>query len=378
MGSPHTRDLFRLLVEAVREYAIFLLDTEGRITSWNRGAERINGYRAEEVLGRHFSLFYDPADVRAGRPEQNLRKAAEEGSAEEEGWRVRKDGTLFRASVVLTAVRDDDGTLVGFAKITRDLTGPLREAEASRALEVARRAMAARDEFLAAASHELRTPVAALLLTSQALRRWAASSKLPPVQRRQVGELELQAGRLDTLVDRLLEASTRASGRHPALSLRRGDLAQVARRLVARLRPQAARAGVRLRLVCHARPEGEWDLDRLEEALAALVDNAIKYGERRPVRVEVAAGGDWASVSVTDSGLGVSQEDQRRIFERFERAVPTRNISGFGVGLWAAREIALAHGGDIDVASAPGVGSTFRLRLPRETSAGVLTPARGW
>lgn len=125
-------DRFRLLVEAVRDYAIFLLDTEGRVLSWNSGAERIKGYKAEEIVGKDFSVFYPPADIRAGKPWQQLQLARRDGRAEDEGWRVRKDGSLFWANAVITPLRDDEGRLHGFAKITRDLSGVKRGEEALR------------------------------------------------------------------------------------------------------------------------------------------------------------------------------------------------------------------------------------------------------
>ena len=127
-AGPQGDDRFRLLVQSVKDYAIFLLDPEGRITSWNEGAERIKGYSADEIVGRHFSVFYPPEAVESGFPQRVLRVAARNGRFEDEGWRIRKDGSLFWANVVVTALRDERGQLVGFAKVTRDLT-ERREAE---------------------------------------------------------------------------------------------------------------------------------------------------------------------------------------------------------------------------------------------------------
>ena len=156
-----TADLFRLLVESVVDYAIFLLDPTGVVRTWNAGARRLKGYEADEIIGRHFSTFYPEEDVRRGKPAWELESAAREGRFEDEGWRIRKDGSSFWANVVITALRRD-GELVGFAKVTRDLTAR-REAEEERVrLAEAREAVRLRDEFLSIASHELRTPLTAL------------------------------------------------------------------------------------------------------------------------------------------------------------------------------------------------------------------------
>ena len=162
----HGGRIYQLMVESVRDYAIFMLDPKGNVASWNRGAERIKQYRAEEIIGRHFSAFYPPEDLASNKPAMELKIAAKEGRFEDEGIRIRKDGTPFWANVIITAVRDDDGTLVGFAKVTRDLTerraAQEREIANARRLAEAEAANATKSQFLAAMSHELRTPLNAI------------------------------------------------------------------------------------------------------------------------------------------------------------------------------------------------------------------------
>src|SRR5262249_25010883 len=154
-------------------YAIFMLDPSGRVASWNTGAERIKQYTANEIIGRHFSLFYPEEDVRAVKPKRLLEIASREGRYEEEGWRLRKDGTRFWASVILTATRDHSGRLRGFAKVTRDLTERKRADDERARLIRTEEAVRLRDEFLSIASHELRTPLTALKLHLQSAAREA-------------------------------------------------------------------------------------------------------------------------------------------------------------------------------------------------------------
>jgi PAS domain S-box-containing protein len=158
--------LYRLLVESVKDYAIFALDPDGNVLSWNEGARRLKGYEPHEIIGRHFSAFYSAEEKTAGKPQRELVVAAEEGRIEDEGWRIRKDGTRFWANVVITALRDETGTLVGFAKVTRDLTerraAEQRAINDARCLAEAEVANQAKIQFLAAMSHELRTPLNAI------------------------------------------------------------------------------------------------------------------------------------------------------------------------------------------------------------------------
>src|SRR5881392_2511630 len=163
-------ETFRQLVDDVQDVAIFMLDGAGRVSTWNTGAERIKGYRAEEIVGQHFSRFYPAQDIESGVPQRHLDSAAAEGRFQHEGWRVRKDGSTFWANVVVTAVRDDTGKLLGFAKVTRDLTERNRvEAELIRAKVGAERASEAKSQFLANMSHELRTPLNSLLILARLL-----------------------------------------------------------------------------------------------------------------------------------------------------------------------------------------------------------------
>jgi PAS domain S-box-containing protein len=352
-----------------------MLDPAGRITTWNTGAQAIHGYQPEEIVGRHFSVFYLPEDVAARRPERELEIAMALGRYEEEGWRVRKNGERFWASVVLTAVRDAHQHR-GFAKVTRDLSerrSVEQEARAaeSRAVEArtraieAQRAVQLRDEFISVAAHELRTPLTALQLKLQGLDRMLLEGPvLDPRIPERLESASRQVKRLTRLVEELLDVS-RIVGGHLLLSPEEVDLGSLAGVVVDDLSEPARRAGSQLRLRA-AHVVGRWDQTRLEQAIINVVANAIKYGEGKPIEVTVEGIPTGARLTVTDQGLGIAAADVERIFGRFVRVASSQHYGGLGLGLYVTRSIIEAHGGAITVQSAPGRGSTFILDLPSE------------
>jgi PAS domain S-box-containing protein len=378
-----SEERLRLLVESVKDYAIFMLDADGMITTWNTGAQHIKGYLPHEVIGKHYSIFYPPDDIARGRPERELRIASTEGRYEEEGWRIRKGGERFWANVVITAVKDPvTGELRGFAKVTRDLTEKRRmELEARRAAEdaaversrasEATAALKLRDEFISVASHELRTPLTALQLKVQGVTLALSSdiadsesSQLKKYARRLDGALR-QIERMSGLVERLLDVSR--IGQHKLiLSREETDLAALTRQVLEDFRETALQAGSELRVHADAPVVGAWDRARMEQVVANLLSNATTYGAGQPIDVTVEASDTGARLTISDRGIGIAPEDLDRIFARFERAAPIRNYSGLGVGLYIARSIVEAHGGAVRASSILGQGATFVVELPRQ------------
>jgi PAS domain S-box-containing protein len=540
----------RLMIESVRDYAIYMLDADGLVTSWNAGAERLEGYRADEIVGSHFSRVYIPEDVQAGKPQRELETAAVQGRYEDEGWHVGKDGSRFWANVVLSAIRDSEGQLVGFTKVTRDMSdrrraeqqltrralqqaavaelglhairsrdlqsvldgavaiatttletdmskvlelepdgawfrlragvgwraglvgdtriprtprslieatlhaedpivvedaaalgrmdvpaflrehgvvsgmsavipipgqerpygiigtharrrmsfsrddvvffqalaavvataigraraeAQLREAEASAAEQRRRTAQAEqavreRDVFLSVAAHELRTPLTALQLKLQGLeqmvRRHMIGAPVAGRAQTRFRDALRQTERLTELVERLLDVSRIAAGRFEVqrTPFELGGLVQV---IVDDLRERASESGTDLRITVSGDTRGSWDRRRLEQVLLNLLSNAVKYGAGKPVDVIVEGCDGEVRLLVSDQGIGIADVDRERIFDAFERAAPVEHFAGLGLGLYIARRIVEAHGGQIEVSSVPGQGATFAVTLPK-------------
>jgi len=349
-----------MLVESIKDYAIFMLDAGGRVATWNAGAQRIKGYLAHEIIGRHFSVFYPEADILAGKTEHELRAATRDGRFEDEGWRLRKDGTRFWANVVITALRDPSGALLGFAKVTRDLT-ERRQLEDERVrLARAHEAVRLRDEFLSLASHELKTPLTVLRLQLEALRE-----RLPADDRITRAKLDRsnRAGqRLTELVEALLDVSRIATGQF-TLHPERADLADIVATAVDRLHETATAAGCALSVTADC-AIGTWDRSRIDQVVTNLVSNAIRYAAGTPIEVTVTRSSDDAVIAVRDRGPGLADGQVNRIFERFERGASIRHFAGLGLGLYVVRQITEAHGGGVTAENSTGGGACFTVRLP--------------
>jgi len=354
-----SEERFRLLIEGVEDYALYMLDNEGRISSWNSGAQRIYGYAPAEVIGRHCSWLCPPEDIKAGKPWQELNTTRQAGCAVEEGWRVRKSGERFRARIVITALHDAEGAPCGFAKMTQDLTerGQFREAE-----QTARRL----HEFMAMLAHELRNPLAPILNAVEAMERLPA---VDDAHSSLLGVINRQTRHLAHLVDDLIDVNRITRGTL-AIERRPLDVAEVIHRSVEVARPAIDAAGHALEIALPSEPMNvAGDMHRLTQVIANMLNNASRYtapGGRITLSAHKLA--DEIMVSVKDTGRGIPREDLERIFNLFDqgsRFVPAGS-SGLGIGLALARRIVELHGGTITVES-EGVhkGSTFHVHLPR-------------
>ncbi len=363
-----SEERFRLLVEGVKDYAIFMLDPGGRVMSWNSGAERIKGYKAHEIVGKHFSLFYPKGAVDKRWPEQELAMAREHGRFEDEGLRVRKNGSPFWANVVVTPIYDGQGELLGYAKVIRDLTDRKR-------VEALERAERQTNEFLAMLAHELRNPLAPI---SNALQLLARKPAADPTEQWARDVLQRQTGQMTRLVDDLLDVSriTRS-----AISLTKHN---VDVRKVVRTAAEASLQWMQSRSheLCVELPEHELpvlaDEARLVQVLQNLLHNAAKYTPAGG-RIDVGARRDGATivVAVKDNGMGMEPEMLSTAFELFRqgRQGSERADGGLGVGLTLVQRLVAMHGGTVEARSAgAGKGSEFLLRLPAGSGEAPLAP----
>ncbi|HZE61642.1 MAG TPA: MASE1 domain-containing protein [Burkholderiales bacterium] len=360
---------FRLMVESVVDYAIFMLDPGGHVASWNPGAERIKGYSPAEIVGEHFSRFYPAEEVARGKPQWELEVAAREGRFAEEGWRLRKDGTPFWASVMISAVRDERGELLGFAKVTRDLTERKQvEAEFVRAKVEAERANESKSQFLANMSHELRTPLNSLLILARLLAD-NVGRNLNDKQVRFAQTIHASGMDLLALINDLLDLAKIESGAVTALHLGAMPLEDVKVELERLFRQVALEKGLDFSIdIAAGLPATiRTDATRLKQVLKNLLANAFKFTRQGAVRLRIAPrSADAVAFSVTDSGIGIAPDKQRIIFEAFQQAdgSTSRQYGGTGLGLSISRELARLLGGELELASTPGEGSTFTLVLP--------------
>jgi hypothetical protein len=366
--------LFRLIVDSVRDYAIFMLDANGHVATWNAGAERIKGYRGDEIIGRHFSTFYPEEAVATGICELELGIASREGRFEDEGWRLRKDGSRFWANVVISAIRDRRGELVGFSKVTRDLT-ERRMAEEERAARLAaEQANRAKDEFLAMLGHELRNPLAPIVTALQ-LMKLRGDGTLSKEQQ----VIERQVNHMVHLIDDLLDVSRIAKGKI-TLKKQRVDLRDIVARAIEIASPLLDQ---RRHHVHVDTPPHEIALDadeaRLTQIFSNLVTNAAKYtNPGGHLQISIQQQGRDVVVQVIDDGVGIDPALLPRVFELFVQGYQSaeRTVGGLGIGLTLVRSLVELHGGTV-VAHSDGVGrgSTFTVRLPVPEPARTTPPA---
>jgi PAS domain S-box-containing protein len=365
-----SEERFRVLVRSVRDYGIFMLDPDGRVASWNEGARRIKGYEAEEILGKHFSTFYPPDVAASGHPSRELELATRDGRYEEEGWRIRKDGTRFWANVVITALFDEHGALMGYAKVTRDLTerrlAQQREVDDARRLAEVEASNRAKAGFLAAMSHELRTPLNAIAGYAQLMME-GVGGDVSDQHRDYLSRIRNSQQHLLGIVNDLLNYSRMEAG--GVVYEREIVFAhEVVEVVLAMVTPQIERKRLRLRRgACPSDITAIADRLKVEQVVLNLLSNAVKFTpEGGTITVSCGREEEAVTISVFDTGPGIPEDKLEVIFDPFVQLgrTLTSKHEGAGLGLAISRDLARAMHGDVRVESIEGKGAAFTLRLP--------------
>lgn len=360
-------EIYPLAMHSIRDYAVFLISPEGIVETWNIGAELMKQYKAEEIIGQHYSVLFTPEDQKNGRAEKELEETKNKGLFEEEHERMRKDGTFFKANISLTALRDKNNELIGFVKVTRDMTDRvIAEKKLMDSQEELSRALAARDEFLSIASHELKTPLTALKLQCEMfVKKFKQGQSLGTEAYEKFSRNTSNlVNKLNRLVDDMLDIS-RIQYSRLTLHKEKMSLCDCLKDVVQNLQPVFNMAESDLPEIEHCQEiEAFFDRLRLEQVFNNILTNAIRYGEGKPVRVRVDVNNQLALIKIQDQGVGIPKEKIDKLFDRFERAKNKKAVDGLGLGLFITKQIVEAHSGKIWVESEEGKGSTFFIHLP--------------
>jgi PAS domain S-box-containing protein len=373
-----SEERLRLLVEGVQDYAICLLDADGCITSWNSASERIEGYRPDDLIGRHFSFVFNPEDQKAGRAEESIKIAAAKGRYEGEFWLVRKDASGYWANVVLTSLHGHDGRLIGFTEVIRNITERKRSQEEvqrwsaeleqrvnrrTAQLEAANRELEA---FSYSVSHDLRAPLRHIEGFIAMLRE-SAKDKLDQEQQEMLGIIADSAKKMDRLIDDLLAFSRMARAE---MLQRKVNMAAVVEQARHELRPQMERR--KIKWTIQPLPEIDGDPALLRQVILNLLANALKFTVNRgEARIEIGSRDmDREHVFfVRDNGVGFDQNYAHKLFGVFQRLHPTNEFPGTGIGLAIVRRIIARHGGRTWAEGEVDRGATFYFSIPKTGKA---------
>lgn len=363
----HSDEHLRMILSNVKDYAIFALDPQGNVTSWNEGAQRIMGYTPEEIIGRHYSCIFAPEDVASGQPLRHLNEAETHGSVETEGWRLRKDGSYYWANAITTALRDPSGGLRGFVRITRDLT-ERRKAEDAVA-QAQKEQLKIKDQVLAHVSHELRTPVAAITWFTGNLQE----GLLGPLTAEQLDHLEgieRNAAQLGKMVEDILNSSRVEEGKL-SVEAHATNVGHLIEEILASCAASAKAKSISTHCEFPSDLPMAWaDPQRTGQVIINLVNNAIKFTPEHGSVVVTAHPDEHAPemlrIMVKDTGPGISAADQERVFSRLVQLGGTDDSGrkGLGLGLFISREFVVRQGGTISIESELGQGAAFSFTVP--------------
>lgn len=373
-------ELLQLIVENVRDYAIFVQDPDGLILSWNPGVEHILGYPENEFVGRHVSIIFTPEDVENGEVEKEMKTAASEGRTENRRWRVHKDGSRLWVNGLLMPLADSDGNLRGYAKILRDdsewkkhedereeLFAAEREGrhQAERLRIEIERAKQVQDEFLALLAHELRSPLNAILGWVRILRKGLANEQQTA---KALETIEKNAESQNQLIEDVFDASRINFGKL-RLNIQPMSLGEAVNDVVESIRPAAEAKNILFETAFDAESVFVMgDADRMRQVVANLLSNAVKFtGNDGRIGIRLENSGSEAILIIEDNGQGINAELLPSVFDRYAQAdyVSTRSSAGLGLGLPLVRKLVEQHGGTVLAESAgEGCGAVFTVTVP--------------
>lgn len=363
-GKLKSAEVFKLLVENVKDYAIFMLDANGIIRTWNDGAKRLKYYDAEEIIGKHFSVFYTEEDLKKNKPENELKSALKEGRTEDEYWRVRKDGTLFWGNVVITTIRDASGTLIGFAKVTRDLTE--RKANEEKVLHAFEETARLKSEFLANMSHEIRTPMNGVISAASLLEEETLTK-----EQKDLLEIITTSGKaMLKIVNDILDY-TKLDSKELTLMEEAFNLKYEMDQIVKVYKDSFTNKNVAMKMnVDGSVPEMVLaDKMRFRQVFTNIFDNAVKFTEKGYISVDASMKqttvGEMLHVEITDTGIGIDSADLKKLFQPFTQldASTRKKFKGTGLGLSICKRLVELMHGTIGVVSEVGKGSKFWFEI---------------
>jgi PAS domain S-box-containing protein len=361
-----TNELLSLMIEAVEDYAIYMLDLDGAVMSWNGGAERNTGHKAIDIIGQNHSRFFSREAISAGYPQRALDKARNTGRFRAEGWRRRKDGSCFWAVITLSAVRDRRGKIIGFAAVTRDLSDRREQEIALKtAKDEAEGANKSKSVFLANMSHELRTPLNAVLGFSDMLIA-GIPGPLTNKQREYLGHIQSSGDHLLGLINNLLDFA-KLDADALILDVEDLDVGRLARKAGDIIQPQANKAGVQILVEVASQIRMRADGRRMMQIFLNLLSNAVKFTpEGGRAILQAGYDGDAVVITVQDTGIGIAQDEIAKVLLRFGQveSALSRKSHGTGLGLPLVKELVELHGGTLALRSQKSIGTRVELRFP--------------
>lgn len=373
--AAKTANLYQRMVEEIQDYAIIMLDEDGFIQNWNRGAQSIKGYSEQEIVGKHFSIFYFEEDLKTNLPQTLLKRAAFEGRSVHEGWRRRKDNTRFWGSITITAVHDDHNNVIGYCKVTRDLSDKKAAEEQIRAynaeLEMQNREL---EQFAYVASHDLQEPLRKIQTFASLIQDHIEDKDFI---KRYFSKLDASAHRMAELIRSLLDYSRLSKDRNEQFELQAVDLNEIL--VDVKLDFELLIADKRATISSELLPTVTGHRIQLGQLFANLINNSLKFSTKDPV-IKVSSTtisrdkipnapdalpeGKYHRINFEDNGIGFEQQYDKVIFSLFQRLHGRQDYAGTGIGLALCKKIVENHRGFISAESSPGKGARFSVYLP--------------